>query len=134
MALINCEECNHKISSLASSCPNCGAPVDQDSIYESPAKNFTLATSYKSSFVENLGVFFCCLVLAFVCLLIPFIGIFLSGALLIGSISGFMGGEQLYGDCPYCGIRQDVASTAVGHNCRACRKRILVKDSKFYKT
>jgi hypothetical protein len=27
MALINCSECNHEVSSLAASCPHCGAPV-----------------------------------------------------------------------------------------------------------
>ncbi len=29
MALINCPECNHQVSTLATSCPNCGAPVDK---------------------------------------------------------------------------------------------------------
>ena len=27
MALINCKECNHSVSSTAATCPNCGAPV-----------------------------------------------------------------------------------------------------------
>lgn len=27
MSLISCPECNHQVSSLATSCPNCGAPV-----------------------------------------------------------------------------------------------------------
>lgn len=27
MALINCEECNNKVSSKAKSCPKCGAPI-----------------------------------------------------------------------------------------------------------
>ncbi len=27
MSLINCPECNHQVSTLATSCPNCGAPV-----------------------------------------------------------------------------------------------------------
>jgi FtsH-binding integral membrane protein len=27
MSLVNCHECNHEVSSLAQSCPKCGAPV-----------------------------------------------------------------------------------------------------------
>jgi hypothetical protein len=31
MALINCYECQKEISNMASSCPNCGAPVHEPS-------------------------------------------------------------------------------------------------------
>lgn len=31
MALIKCEECGHMVSDKATSCPNCGAPVNQQS-------------------------------------------------------------------------------------------------------
>jgi type II secretory pathway pseudopilin PulG len=30
MALINCSECGHEVSDKAASCPNCGAPIEQD--------------------------------------------------------------------------------------------------------
>lgn len=32
MALINCPECNNKVSELASRCPHCGAPVAMRSL------------------------------------------------------------------------------------------------------
>ncbi len=34
MALIKCTECGKKISDQASSCPNCGAPITQESVIE----------------------------------------------------------------------------------------------------
>lgn len=34
MALVNCSECNQKISDQAVNCPKCGAPVDLDKIKE----------------------------------------------------------------------------------------------------
>lgn len=32
MSLINCPECNKQVSNKATSCPNCGFPIDQNSI------------------------------------------------------------------------------------------------------
>ncbi|WP_345993745.1 zinc ribbon domain-containing protein [Sulfurimonas sp. HSL-1716] len=34
MALLDCPECGHKVSSAAASCPSCGSPIAQDIIGE----------------------------------------------------------------------------------------------------
>lgn len=32
MALIKCKECGHEVSDKASACPNCGCPLEKESI------------------------------------------------------------------------------------------------------
>jgi hypothetical protein len=36
MALINCAECGHQVSSLATACPQCGCPINADASVPSP--------------------------------------------------------------------------------------------------
>jgi hypothetical protein len=36
------------------------------------------------------------------------------------------------GECPYCSTSITLKANAPGDNCRACQKRIVIRDSKFY--
>lgn len=39
MAQIKCPECGKEISSLAKTCPNCGYPIDGNTMYNNPSRN-----------------------------------------------------------------------------------------------
>ena len=87
MALINCKECNHKISDKAKFCPSCGAPINDstvdnykliDSIYDFLSFNsfafdiFIAATIIGIINKSWLG-FFIVLIGLFVTLMIPIV-------------------------------------------------------------
>jgi len=57
MALISCKECGHKVSDLASACPECGAPVATKSI-QTPIQ--TIQKTSKSLKLQRLyaNIFF----------------------------------------------------------------------------
>jgi hypothetical protein len=46
MAVINCNECNGAVSTLASACPHCGAPVSQVQTPQHPLPPRVASTSY----------------------------------------------------------------------------------------
>ncbi len=62
MALINCNECGNQVSTAASACPKCGAPVDSSqnvvapSIREKPKKKHSMLTKVGGGFVIFVSV------------------------------------------------------------------------------
>lgn len=58
MALINCSECGKEISDKASTCPNCGAPVENDDLRSTKVKrsaNSQSSNSYMGIIALGLG-------------------------------------------------------------------------------
>jgi DNA-directed RNA polymerase subunit RPC12/RpoP len=58
------------------------------------------------------------------------VGIIASFGLLV---NGFSEAMFLKGECPYCGTATSVMSNQLGTDCKACKKRILVKKNRFYR-
>lgn len=55
MALIKCSECGNRVSDLAKSCPNCGAPINEnENTIEFTSKNLK-AHSFMSNFLILIG-------------------------------------------------------------------------------
>ena len=70
-------------------------------------------------------------------LIIPIIGWILGIFGVIGSFgliaSGVTGEGRLEGECPYCCARTYSVRSADGFNCKACRRRIVIKEQRFYR-
>jgi DNA-directed RNA polymerase subunit RPC12/RpoP len=71
-------------------------------------------------------------------LAIPLLGWILGGLAIFGSIAclvaGFSGAGMLKGQCPYCGEGVSQIESNKGLNCTSCKKRIVIRDRKFYRT
>lgn len=62
MALINCKECQHQVSSKASSCPQCGAPImEKEEVEGAGTRLFT--TQETSKDLKVLVVWAYCIML-----------------------------------------------------------------------
>ncbi len=48
----------------------------------------------------------------------------------IGPVAGL---TSIKGKCPYCESEVQASSTDKGVTCAACKKRIVIRDKKFYK-
>ncbi len=71
---------------------------------------------------------------------IPVIGWIVGAGVILASIifaiqaaSGKATGH-LKGACPYCETENMVDETKPGFNCKGCKRRVLIKDKKFYQT
>jgi len=57
--------------------------------------------------------------------------------LLVGAfIAPFMGIGSVSGSCPYCGsklLAQPLATAHGGITCRACKKRVIVRNKRYYR-
>jgi len=57
--------------------------------------------------------------------------------IIAGLLSPFAGAllglSSIKGPCPYCGHEVSCSSKTPGVTCPACKKRIIVKEKKFYK-
>lgn len=104
MALTACKECGNQVSTLAASCPKCGAPVAD----RAPAAmvcrhcNIQLVAHEKTSMVSTAGI------LGAVGFLIGLVALFASPivglVIIIASIAtGFMRSKTLVMTCPRCG-------------------------------
>lgn len=147
MALISCPECSKEISDKAQSCPNCGIPIN--SVFPEISKtelNYTETVASNEAAVQgcvgcmagSMTMWLAIIVGGLLCLtgigafvgvpliffgiLIPFVLPFLTGA--AGSMSR-------KGACPYCS--NQISSYTTAFDCIFCKKRIIVKDNKFYK-
>lgn len=70
-------------------------------------------------------------------LLIPLLG-WIIGAIVIftsfGMITnGISGTGTLKGECPYCEAFASEIATKQGFNCSACKKRVVIRDMRFYR-
>lgn len=67
MALINCPECDKKVSDRAQSCPDCGCPIAEGN--REPIKIVhEQDSSFEKGFGENIGSGFAQLVIVFIVL------------------------------------------------------------------
>lgn len=55
------------------------------------------------------------------------------GGLLAPFLAPLLGLSNIKGQCPYCGSDVLVSSREPGVNCRACKKRIVIRDKKFFR-
>lgn len=92
-----------------------------------PAKIFT------PTFGEKLKQSGLLLAVAFVLLIIPVIGWIISAFLFMIAVGALLQGQEYQGDCPYCSTKVSVRLGATGVDCSGCKKRILIKDERFYK-
>lgn len=71
-------------------------------------------------------------------LAIPLLGWILGGMAIFGSIgmlaAGISAAGTLKGQCPYCNEEVSGIESQKGFNCTACKKRIVIRDKKFYRT
>jgi DNA-directed RNA polymerase subunit RPC12/RpoP len=71
-------------------------------------------------------------------LAIPLLGWILGGMAIVGSIgmlaAGISAAGMLKGQCPYCGEEVSKTESQKGFNCTSCKKRIVIRDRKFYRT
>lgn len=81
------------------------------------------------------------LILSAVCLFlgftIPLIGplfLFLAVAFFLSAIVGpFLNIKILKKDCPYCGTQINVSNRKTGVTCKACQKRVVIRNDEFVK-
>lgn len=71
-------------------------------------------------------------------LVIPVLGWILGGMAIFASIAmitaGISGAGTLTGECPSCGAGVSEIESQQGFNCTSCKKRIVIRDRKFYRT
>lgn len=58
MSLINCPECGHQVSTLAKTCPNCGAPIVNTTVNKTKRKWMIIAASFVLGVALFGGVFY----------------------------------------------------------------------------
>lgn len=67
-------------------------------------------------------------------LIIPFIGWIISAILLLIAVGALLQLPQYKGNCPYCSSEVTAGLQSPGVDCPACKKRILVKEERFWQT
>jgi uncharacterized membrane protein YuzA (DUF378 family) len=69
---------------------------------------------------------------------IPLLGWIFGGMAIFGSITmlsgGISGTGTLKGQCPFCDEKVSKWESEKGFNCTSCKKRIVIRDRKFYRT
>ena len=66
------------------------------------------------------------------------IGAIIGIPLILGGIAApflapFIGRSLIKGQCPYCGSDVSILGSSPGVNCSACKKRIVIRDKKFFR-
>ena len=143
MALINCPECNGKVSDTAPSCPHCGyllqqktaTSVDSLSSADERSSADTVKTSDVGEFKSRFAMRLFFIVFG---LLTIFCGIFFFPLLFLGCF--FLGLCLVYSDvadcfCPYCGAKGSYSKKSLNYRCPACQKTsVYDKENNQLKT
>jgi DNA-directed RNA polymerase subunit RPC12/RpoP len=97
---------------------------------------FTTPELVPANRASDLGLGSVVIVGSLILFAIPLLGWILG---IIGLFAGFgmigsaiSGKGTLKGDCPYCGAEVSAMENLAGVDCDACKKRILIKDLKFW--
>ena len=121
MALIECNECSHKISDKASNCPNCGAPVPKE-----PKKLLKLTIKKEKTSIITYILY--ALIFLSVLYLIS------SDIVFLITIRNEITLQQLQFSTYYEGFLSSYSSIIINVTCLACLFSILSKKfSKFSK-
>jgi DNA-directed RNA polymerase subunit RPC12/RpoP len=141
MALKPCRECSKEISIEAITCPHCGAPNPHgQSVIEPPESKGTNTQGETkgeklAGLVVGTWLGLGCLIPAGVVLCLTGIGALIGIPLIIAGIVAPIVGlvSSIKGPCPYCGSAVTTSKSSQGVTCRACKKRVVVRDRKFYR-
>jgi hypothetical protein len=128
LALITCPECQGSLSTLAASCPHCGA-------VPAKAKNSTETTEKQIAGPMSGGKVFCGL-LSFIGIIFIFIFFPIGVMMLItsGFILLFTKNKKvtvLVGKCPSCASVINLPKDAQGAPCPICKKPFLNRAGRF---
>lgn len=66
-------------------------------------------------------------------LIVPVVGWIISPVLLLLALGPLLQGQEHRGACPYCATAVSADEGKPGVNCRGCKKRILIRDERFWK-
>jgi DNA-directed RNA polymerase subunit RPC12/RpoP len=66
-------------------------------------------------------------------LVIPVIGWIISAILVFAALGALIQGQKYEGNCPYCSTKVSASLDSLGVNCPACKRRILIKEERFWK-
>ncbi len=124
MAMIKCHECNNEISDQAKICPHCGYEHHPVEVISPSAmrteignKNVNIVLGIVLIVLGLVGIIGGLLLLAFI------IGIFgiIGGIVLIVFGSSKISGTHSC-ECPYCGYKSEIGSSALSFKCPTCKK------------
>lgn len=66
-------------------------------------------------------------------LIVPVVGWIISPVLLLLALGPLLQGQEHRGACPYCATAVSADAGKPGVNCQGCKKRILIRDERFWK-
>lgn len=141
-----CSNCGNEITEGQKFCNKCGNKIVDEKSEEKKIKNenkdFTIGKRQKESFVKKIIIIFLTcgityFLLFFLCLFVgtsvpTFLTIIIIGIGILLCLSS-IGAEIILGKCPYCNSDISVPGESAATNCPICKKRIMIKDNKFYK-
>ena len=123
---MKCQRCGAE--SEGKFCNECGTQLQPGSRSTLTAET-TAGENFKSgcgtaALLIPVGVFLCLIGLVIIGIPVIIFGVFLP---LFSA-----GSKDISGACPYCGTSISASQIAAGVTCSACRRRIVIKDGRFY--
>lgn len=144
-----CTNCGNKIEEQENFCTNCGNKIHnvKNEIVENKENSDTQYTEAKigqkgkkiinaiwTNVLVGLIVYFGFMTFWFLVNGEFYIPLFLKIVIIGTCVLNFLKSvvlEEYYGKCPYCNVDLKILGDAA--DCPKCNKRVIVKDSKFYK-